>query len=254
MQPLYFLAGVDAANLAPGNRLNRSILESRGIAEAFSDVGDGDHACSQLSGRGPGDRSGCILSYITPAGQAARRVGFYPDEQQWTQVGTDVWIGIDFADRPKPDELRRRQTSDGYWVELADGQRYAIPVIRRRDGSSNLPTDMATNPLTGRFEESIKPRYAKYWEQAAIAAEWFFGEHGFDGPTFDKSQALQMAIMALSLNYRVGPLEQFVLRLVDSSNFLEVLAAAVDVHGTLIGAESQPPASPTVLETGSEEE
>jgi hypothetical protein len=238
MQPLYFLAGVTKATLEPGSRLCRSLLAARGLAEVFADVGEGDYAASELSGRGPGDRPGTILSYITPAGSAARRLGFYPDEQQWTQVGDDVWLGLDPADLPTPEDLRRKRQCDGYLVELADGRRYVVPVIRRPDGSSDLPRELVINPLTGRLEEPVKDRYRRYWDASAEVASWFFTE-GFDNSSFTKQRGLALATEALSLNYRYGPLEQFVLRLVDAQNYLAVLGTTVDVAAVLAAGEQK---------------
>lgn len=233
MQPLYFLADVTKATLAPGGRLCRSLLAARGLAATFADVGEGDYAASELAGRGPGDRSGLILSYNTPAGIAARRVGYYPDEQKWTKVGDDLWIGMDPADLPKPDELRRKRVFDGYFVELADGQHYAVPVVRRPDESTNLPRDMYVDPLTGVLREPIKEAYRRYWDDSADVGQWFFSEGGFDAGTFTKQRALGLSIDVLSINYRYGPLEQSVLRLVDSLNYLTVLGTSIDIQAVM---------------------
>jgi len=244
MQPLYFLAGVTPATLTPGNgqhvRLCRSLLSSRGLADVFADVAEGEYSSFELPGRGPCDRVGTILAYNTPAGQAPRRLGYWPEEQQWTQVGDDLWIGIDPAGPPTPEELRRKRQFDWWQAVLGDGAKYSIPVIRRPDGSTGLPTELYVHPLTGRLEEPIKARYRRYWDESAEVADWFFNG-GFDGETssFTKARALALAVDALSINYRYGPLEQSVLRLVDSENYLTVLSATVDVQGVVAAGQQK---------------
>lgn len=239
-QPLYFLPGLSRSQLLPGGKLSRSLLAGRGLGEIFDDVGVGrdDFATAELAGRGPGNKSGIFLCYHTPAGEVPRRVDYRPDEQAWHEAGDGLWIGLDTDDPPTPLDLSRRKQHAGYRLELADGQSWVVPVIRRPDGTTELPTDLYWD-TAGKLVEPLKERYRAYWDQTAEVAEWFFGEKGFDAEGFEKGKALELAVRALGLNYRFGRAEQNVLRVVDRENFLTVLAYTVDVPKAVLLSESQ---------------
>jgi hypothetical protein len=76
---------------------------------------------------------------------------------------------------------------------------------------------------TGKMVEPIKPAYLKYWEETAETAAWIF-----DAAEPDYARALELAVRALSLNYRYGRNEHNILRVIDSDNIVAVLAATVD--------------------------
>lgn len=228
-QPLYFLPGIYRAQLCPGERLARSLLAARGLGEIFDDVGQGgrqDFATCELAGRGPGDKSGTVLCYQTPSGAVPRRVGYYPAEQAWHQVDDGLWIGLDTDDAPRPEEMARRKQFSGYRPELGDGQEWLVPIIRRPDGSTELPTDMFWD-AAGAVQEPIKERYRAYWDETAEVADWFFVEGASD--QFDKARAFSLAVRAIGLNYRFGRAEQNLLRVVDAGTYLTVLGCTVDI-------------------------
>lgn len=239
-QPLYFLPGLARAQLLPGGKLSRSLLAARGLADIFADVGIGrdDFGSAELAGRGPGNLSGIILFYQTPTGDIPRRVDYRPDEQRWEAIGDGAWIGIDTADPPKPEDLARRKQYGGYTLELADGQRWHVPVIRRPDGTTELPTDLYWD-AAGKICEPLKERYRAYWDETAEVAEWFFGDDGFESKSFEKGKALGYAVRALSLNYRFDRAEQNTLKVVDRENFMTILATTVDVPKVTDISEAQ---------------
>lgn len=225
-QPLYFLPGITRATLAPGGKLVRSILRARGLADVFDDVGVGreDFGTNDLAGRGPGNKSGLILFYQRSDGAIPRRAGYYPAEQEWTEVNDGLWIGVDTDDPPTAADLARKKQYGGYTLELANGERWLVPVIRRPDGTTELPTDMLWNEA-GLLVEPLKDRYRSYWDESAEVCSWFFDNQ--DG--FDKAKALTLAVRALGLNYRYGRAEQNIIRAVDTETFMTVLAATVDL-------------------------
>lgn len=221
-QPLYFLPDLRAA-AAEGIPLRKQVLKERGLLEVFADVPYVEQPLNELKGRGPDGLAGCILYYQTPNGQIPRQSGYCPKEQQWTPVGDGslLWIGVDTAEPPKPEEMARKKQYGGYRITLGDGD-WLVPTIRRPDGSTELPTDMVWDS-TGRLIEPIKPLYQAYWEETKEVATWFF-----DGVEPDRQRALELAIRALSINYRYGRNEHNVLRAIDSESLLIVLAATVD--------------------------
>jgi hypothetical protein len=226
-QPLYFLPGLKRASLLPdGNKLTRSLLESRGIREAFSDVaGKSDCFIGDILGSGPGGKSGCVLCYQTPDGALPENTGYRPDSQEWHEVNDDLWIGIDTTSPPTPDDLARPRQHNGYLLVL-DGQSVHVPIIRRPDGSSELPRDLYWD-AAGKLAESVKKAYAAYWEETALVSDWFFAK-GFDSPTFDLGKAMALAVRAVGINYRYSRIEHNLLRWIDSTNWSTVLSAAVD--------------------------
>jgi hypothetical protein len=226
-QPLYFLPNLRAAQ-CENVALRRAMLKERDLTEVFADVPMVEQSLFDVTGRGPGDKSGCILAYQTPAGDVPTRLGYYPNEQTWTPVGDGslVWIGIDPSDPPKPADLARRKQYASYGVTCGDGNQWAVPVIRRPDDSTDLPTDMVWD-ATGRFIEPIKPAYQSFWNESAEFAQWCYG-HGIETEPFPTVRGLELAIRALSINYRFGKSEQNVLRVIDRDCYLTILAATVD--------------------------
>lgn len=225
-QPLYFLPHLQW-NRDQSLSTTRLILRERGLAAVFSDVPQEQICIAQLNGRGPGDLSGTIICYQTPAGEIPRRIGYYANEQRWQPVGDGslCWIGIDTDDPPGPESLRRRKEHAGYRLELGDGNSYMIPIIRRPNGSTGLPTDLYLD-AAGKLCEPIKPAYERYWEASAEVCSWFFSDNPPD--TIDTAKALRLAVDAVSLNYRFTMQEQNALRLIDKENFMTVLLLSID--------------------------
>lgn len=250
MQPLYFLPGLTKDQLAPQERLDRSVLRARGLADVFADCDYRDCLLNEPSSLGPGDKSGLYLTYQVPVTcELPRRTGYYPDEQEWHPVGDGslLWIGIDKSSPPTAADMVRKRIYHGYYFTLADDQQWAVPVIRRPDGSTELPCDMVFD-AAGNVVEPIKRAYVSYWEESADVAEWFFTSQGFDQQHFSKARALRLAIRALGLNYRYGVNEQNVVRAIDTLNWVSVLGATVDLPKMIELTEQKKSAVATVAE------
>lgn len=233
-QPQYFLPRVSWSrdqNLS----VTRSIIREAGLADIFSDVRDVDIAFSSVHGRGPGDASGTIICYVDGR-DAPRRFGYHPDDQEWSPVGdgSQLWIGLDKDHGPGPDALRRRQQADGYDLEI-NGEQWLIPVVRRPDDSTCLPTDLITD-AAGKLQEPVKSAYRRYWDESAKVCNWFFGERR-ELPS--KQEAFEQAKLVLSINYRFGTNEQNALRVIDSDNFMTILAYSIDVPRVQLMQEAQ---------------
>lgn len=261
-QPLYFLPGLSRAELAPSGPLRKAILAERGLAQIFEGVTSIERDCTlcEISGRGPSDLSGSILAYQRSDGAIPRRIGYYAGEQSWTPVGDGnlLWIGTDTSEPPTPADLRRPKAHSGYPINLA-GAVWLIPVIRRPDGSTELPQDYYWDSA-GLFQKSLKETYRTIWDRLAEVADWYFTEGGFDSPTFSLEKAVGLSIDVLGLNYRFGRNEQSLLRVIDSENWSTILACAVDVIGydavTESAKKNSPGATAESLNTfpGSQEE
>ena len=224
-QPLYFLPNLRAA-AAESIATRRSVLKERGLSEVFADVPLVEQPLAELRSRGPGDKPGCILYAQAVDGSIPRQSGYYPSEQAWTPVGDGslLWIGVDNAEPPKAEEMQRKRVYSGYLIEMC-GSKWVVPIIRRHDESTLLPTDMTWN-ATGQFIEPIKPEYLAYWQETAETAAWAFN----DVP-LARERALELAVRALGINYRFGRNEQTVMRLIDRTTYELILAATVDLAG-----------------------
>lgn len=231
-QPIYFLPGVATAQLVDNGQFNRRVLAANGLAEIFVDVKAEDASYQELSG--PGGKSGMFLCYQTPQERATvgiplgaklpRITGYAPEEQDWEQLSERLWIGVDKNERPCGNDLKRKRQYAGYDIELADGCTWTVPVIRRQDGSTELPVDMSFGS-DGRLAEVIKDAYRQIWNDTESIAECYFSGN-FTG--VDKSKAFDIAIRALGLNYRFGHAEQRITKAVDSTNYFDILSLVVD--------------------------
>lgn len=223
-QPLFFLPDL-REEAAKDVGLRRQVLKERGLSEVFADVPMVEQPLWELPGRGPDNRPGCLMYYQTPTGGIPRRAEYRPSEQSWTPVGDGslLWIGVDTAELPKPEELARKRKHAGYWVELGDGNRWLVPVIRRPDDSTELPSDMVLDGA-GRLVKPIKAAYRNYWEETLESARFFY-----EDAELDEARALSLAVRALSLNYRYDMNLHNVLRVIDSETWALVLGCTVDL-------------------------
>lgn len=245
MQPLYFLPGVYRQHLVSGGELSQAILKERGIGDTFADVRAGEFYACDTEG-GPGGKSGVLLAYQTPKGQIPQHTKFVARLQTWSEsYDGKVWIGIETANPPTAEDLRRKTVHRGYALEIGN-QSFEVPVIRRVDDTSELPREMFFD-AKGNLVEPIKAAYRQYWEDSAEVADWFFAGTWSDE---QKSRALMLAVQALSLNYRYTLLEQNALRIIDADSFLSVLMATVDVpHARALEEAEKKTESPSVAES-----
>lgn len=224
--PIYFLPQLHLQDLRDGARFRASIVEQRRLTHVLGDVVDLQAECAitDLRGAGPGGQSGLLVTRLGDGGRGLpERFGFYPDFQEWHDAG-EFWIGLDREQRPEPEDLLRRRPRVGDWsVELSDGKHWVVPVVRRPDGSSELPHSVGWR--RGAFVEQIRRDYAAIWERTARVVEWFTG----DGPTrHDYAEAATIAVEVLAINYRLSEAEVTALDLLDTTNLWTVLMSAID--------------------------
>ena len=242
--PLYFLPAVSHAELAPGGRLSAAVLARFGdLIDVLGGEVDlrRDLSLSEVTGHGPGGKSGCLVIPLPP-GPPPVRLCYAPDFQTWVKVegsesaagpsplapspSSAYFIGTDNEYPPTPADLRRRRTFHGYEVELA-GESWTVPVIRDPEGGSGLPRDFVYAD-GGRIKQRIKAQYFALWEKFARACWLFFDPESPWPLRMELTEATDLCLSALRLNYRVGRAEQNLLGLVDSETWYTILAAAVD--------------------------
>jgi hypothetical protein len=228
--PLYFLPGIRLSGFAPDRgKLSRSLLAARGLAEAWSDVEQlDDVAYCEITGRGPDGGPGLVVSALPVAGrEPPRRVGYYPDETaiRWTLAREGLWLAVDDHFPVAPSDVARRKQFPGHPVELADGQEWIVPVVRRglKKGVPALPERMGWD-AHGQFGMVLDPRYGVLWERTEKLMEYFgTGEH-----SMSYADAAELDLDFLGLNYRIGKVEATALGLLDTTNWEKILWAALD--------------------------
>lgn len=274
--PLYFFPRKQLADVvdAQADRFRPSILRECGLEETFADVASvrGQTSTNELTGHGPGGASGVITTLLPASGRCPLRIGFHPDFQSWQPAVSEMlWIGTDKEHPPKPEDLLRSGAvlidegqilppHAGLSLELGDGHRWTVPIVRRPaiaaeagHAVTSLPMDLGWDE-SGRFAETIKPKYLALWNDAAEICDFYFAaaEQPRKRLELPVEKALTWALRILGLNYRYGRHEQNLLRAVDKTNIFTLLGLAVDaplVYRLLGSLKKSVPATPPVVNT-----
>lgn len=229
--PIYFFPRVPIKELILNDRLNAARLAKYDLAEILGDLTAQQVSKQDLTGAGPGEASGAMIT-VNPGGKAPQRMGYVPQFQTWTKVRIEpeLWIGVDKEYPPGPQDLARPRLIPGHNVPLADGHDYVIPVIRGVRGDTGLPEDMFRGP-DGEFAREIKPAYRQLWEDTQPVWDFLYGDAGAAEPgSMEYPDVLDLAVRFVGINYRYGAAEQAVLRLIDSTadTWQAVFHAVVD--------------------------
>lgn len=255
--PLYFFPTVTLPELLDRQRLNPSILDRYGLQDVLGDVNVAHTSRFDLRAKGPGDKSGALVTTNTD-GQPPVRAGYFPDFQDWHKVRNDpeLWIGIDKEHPPTPGDLVRPSTIAGHRVTLADGHDYEVPIVRSLDpsGTTNLPRDMYYD-AAGQFVVTLRRDYQALWDEAATVSDFFFSEEE-DNRKKGFSEILRLCVLFLGVNYRYGQAEQAVLRLVNTSHstWEQIFRAVADMPFVeRVLEEQKKTESPLVPDTPSSE-
>lgn len=226
-QPLYFLPGLARHQLAAYDNgpLSPAILAARDLTDVFRDVGPGRYAAMEIN-RGPQALSGVLLCYHRAGtSEIPNLFGYYPDQQTWQRCAEGLWLGWETTAPPTAGDFARAKQFSGYQLELA-GSAWQIPIVRRCDNdATSLPRTLRL--VSGGVEEAIKTEYVRYWEESREVGQWFLGQA--QATAWDQLRALELAIRALSLNYRFDRHEQNTFDVIDTENLLTVLGLSVDV-------------------------
>lgn len=173
---------------------------------------------------GPGGQDGMVYS------DGNGRTGYYPDNQKWTKVN-DWWLGVS-REKINPDTLLRDEVVDGHFVKLEDGNEWLIPVARVFPIGTNLPESLVLGP-DGQLVKEILPRFAAFTQKADEVFEFFRKEKGLL-----QTEAWEIAVEALAINYHVGRQEVSALRLLTTANIAKIMQAIIDMP-TAMAAEKK---------------
>ena len=186
-----------------------------------------------VTNSGPGGKAGMIVA--PQQEQFGSHIGYFPEEQTWEKSATaDHWLGIYKDNPPKPEDLAREEQIAGHELVLGDGQKWLVPVARSFQGLSPLPQRLRLGP-EGKLVGEMLPRYIamseaaeRVWEDWKLAVSQ--GETGEEPRgNMDIEHGWRIAVMALSVNYRIDPDEASLLGLIDTQCLAKVLRAIIDI-------------------------
>lgn len=211
--------------------IQREQLHAYGLSYAIE-----DRHTARGCDNGPDKRHGVVVCH---GDNRNGKLGYFPELQQWKQIpSSDVWVGVYLDAKPRPDDLSRADQITGRWLTLDDGNRWLCPMARRwveMDSrllwDYNLPRRLTLNEEGVWLPGEVKPRYEKLW-QLAMAYEDVAAKAAAntDGDvvrfTFDDIDGL--AIGALQVNYRVGPVELDLLGIYDDQARQAIVRVLLD--------------------------
>jgi len=206
-------------------RVERAELAEFGLLDRL------DANCHQRqAATGPTGSAGLVVSMSSA-------LGYYRDRQKWvpSQCGK-YWIG--YEQPLTASDLARVEQLDGHSVRLEDGSDWLIPVARSFVNGCVLPQSLALGP-DGSVVTEVLPRYVAFSKRAESIWENFIADcktqSGEPVETVEPSESFtvadyfNIAVEALALNYRVGPQEVSLLRLLTTANVLRIAQAIIDV-------------------------
>lgn len=222
--PLYFVPQKTREVLFPRGRPDRARLAEHGLGDLLREVKHVSQiATAEVPGHGPGGMSGLVV--CANIGEA--KLGYFPTVQRWEPIKeSKLWIGESTVhERPGPADLVRVKLIHGYAVELADGNAWNIPIVRRPDpaGSSELPRSLART-REGVFVHKLREEYRQLWEDTALIADVLFSAEA----TYELEWGHDLAVRALAVNYQVDAHVARLLELIDSQNVNQILEAMID--------------------------
>jgi hypothetical protein len=190
-----------------------------------------DPIVRQVLANGPGGSQGCILCDKS----AADIAGYYSDRQEWRKINDSLWIGWEQSTPPTAESLQRERMLAGHHVKINNNV-YIVPATKRFNFDSGSPLWYDTLPKKMTYLESrwqyaeVIDRYRRLWD---IGATWWDQVYNAAGLSEHElltfPQAAELAIEALSFNYRIWHDELSMLGVIDENVVTEVLHAVIDV-------------------------
>lgn len=158
-------------------------------------------------------------------------------EQVWRKMPRpgqpELYVGYWKEATPEPIDLARSQQLIGYKVQLADGNRWEVPVVRSFDiGSeslqSNLPSYLDVDESGKLVPGQTIPLYAHLWELTAKFAEQMLADQ-FNGPEVTIEDIRDAAKRLLQVNYVVDAVEIACIHLLTTEQLAHnIVAVAID--------------------------
>ena len=152
--------------------------------------------------------------------------GYQPELQRWDDMG-DYWIGA-MLDATPDDFAHEELLAPAVWVELADGQPWAIPIANPMVESCALPAWEKLDKA-GDWVKEVKTEFAAISLEAAglagrLREAYLLGED----PDLPDSELRDMLAKVVYLNYDLSVLEMSALRLFSTEIYWDAVCAFLD--------------------------
>lgn len=186
---------------------------------------------------GPNGRAGVLVAHKS---FPLNRLTFKADEQEWIQHAKveNTWVGKWQSDSISPSDLQRLQMVDGASVTLEDGSKWKAAHARRfehLDGGHLRCFSPLPKTLTATKDGWAPTRIAKRYRRLADLADLFWREKleaakQTESETFTwfSKYADELAVAALTANYRIAETELTLLELYGTNSRAELLSVAMD--------------------------
>lgn len=159
----------------------------------------------------------------------------------------DYWVGIERRQAIRPEHLARKEPMPGYWVPLADGQKWHVPA------ASRLPHVHGINEA-GLHQREIAAEFGRFFEKSRTFAVQLLEAAGqlllleklqptkegerTSKVELDLAETFAFCVEALAFNYRVNAEIVTRLGLFDDEALRNVVKAVVDLP-VLMRSESE---------------
>lgn len=188
------------------------LVRSWGLAHALD--GDGAISSREVNANSPSGQPGRVLGVEVRL--AGKTLGVFPD-QAWRKLPQlDAWVGYWRDAKPMPDDLARVKQIAGPTVEMADGNRWMVPLVLSLDVEAGryepgLPTRWDFNDDGEWVRGSIAEEHRALWDAAVPFADQRFEMTGADDAApqvvMTNKRLLDTVVLLLSANYVVGQAE-----------------------------------------------
>lgn len=192
------------------------------LPDDLADLADSGNAYTALPvlDHGPHDGPGMLFHWS----ETCR--GYQRAHQEWHWLPSGHWIGWEKGGTITPDDLQRTEMQLGEDVELEDGQKWLVPIVRSLPGVFGFDEH-------GNLVEQPRAEYRDLCEYATevVLHRWFFQadkDEVEEKREVEWSEVARFAARVLGINYRVNFEVLIALGLLGSRSTPLVARAAVE--------------------------
>lgn len=212
----------------------RAGITNEQIAQAGLADRIGKHETAVI-GKGPSGERGVLLVNTEHIAGYTRSHPFTYDKnaQEWFDC-KDYWVGYYRDNKPTPDSLERREKIRGVLVKLYDGNEWLVPIARSFEtGMTTMPVVFTLGP-NGEPVSEILQEFKEFSADVEKLFEWNITLNSKGPEGIKEREDLQdidffaLACRALTINYRVSPVEVCLLKLITSQNLWDIFNVLLD--------------------------
>jgi len=219
---IYFIPGI-------GSLPTRDWLFANEMEFFQDNIGD----IGQING-GPGEQNGFAFSFRGRT-DPNQKQGYFKKHQKWNKFfDGKLWVGYDSVKKPNPEFLKRKNAIPGYKIKLGDGNEWEIPIARRFDIGSLLPTTLYIGSNGKTLQRPIDDylRLSKYADMvySDFEIEYKIVEGTeLDFKVTDFDILYEIATECLSTNYNIGRYEISCLGLLQTNFMQDICNSLIDM-------------------------